>query len=345
MQNKPDTKWYYCIGQERFGPFSEADFVREILDDKIQDETLIWYHGAAGWIKLSDLPIAAMITTIRSRVSPPPISSSKEDRENIKASDEINEPIISNYWKKKFDSVEKMPRDGAGKPTINREGKWNSNIKNFSVASFWGFMFGPLYYIKLKMYHKAAFIISIWIIIQSIQQFIESISGVPLTGKFEYFLLIVIPMYCCFYVNIDYYRFIKYKENLWDWFPKILTPTQSVASVFLVSIILAIAVFQNFDSADDILNDVSGVWRGDDGTIASIDLISKKTISIGNSTVYCSLKNSDTVSGVAVLVCNHGKNSENILVTISKRQVKSGFTIAISINDSGEVQYSYVRPL
>lgn len=345
MQNKDDVKWYYCIGQERFGPFSETDFVREILGGKIQDETLIWYHGAAGWIKLSDSPIAAMISAARSRVSPPPILSSKEGRPDIRVIEKPDDVIIGDYWKKRFDSVEQLPKDGSGRPIINTDRSWNSYVQNFRVSSVWGLIFGPLYYIKLKMYHKAAFIISIWIVIQSAQQFIESISGVPLAAKLSFLFLIVIPAYCFYYVNIDYYKYVKYGEKIWRWVPKSMTPTQSSISIFVASIILAVVVFYNFDSADDILNDVSGVWRSDDGTIITVDLISKKTISVGNSTARCSLKNSDTVTGVVVLFCNNGKNTEKNIITISKRRVDSGFVIDISVNDSKEEEYSYVRPL
>jgi tetratricopeptide (TPR) repeat protein len=62
-------KYFYAINEVQFGPIS----LDEILEKKLDNETLVWHEGLPEWVKLSDLPELKS-----NQILPPPINGSKK---------------------------------------------------------------------------------------------------------------------------------------------------------------------------------------------------------------------------------------------------------------------------
>ena len=62
-------KYFYAINEVQFGPFS----LDEIIEKKLDNETLVWHEGLPEWVKLSDLPELKS-----NKILPPPINGSKK---------------------------------------------------------------------------------------------------------------------------------------------------------------------------------------------------------------------------------------------------------------------------
>ena len=121
-------------------------------------------------------------------------------------------------------------------------------------------------------------------------------------------------------------------------------------SIFFVTVFgAALILYPNYtnESEKEVLESVSGVWRGDtDGVLVSISLAGdKKIIYIDNSPIRVAVKSIDRVNNITTLTVNLS-NGELVTWTIRKIFSENGsFTLQITLHDGAQDSLSFVRNL
>ena len=322
-------EWFYYSGTDRIGPLTELDFIREIDEGKVREESKTWHSGASAWVPFSATALAQQRKGSSPGASePPPLASLHR---------------ASPSWQTTFKIFESTVKEFAPPGSAARKASF---FERQRLTSWWGFIFGPFYYMRLGMYQKAAILLSVSMLIIALLQLVEALIGISFPKRFEVFVYLLIPAYCAGYAVQDYYLLCVRGEKVWSSL-KFLEKPRNTAIATAVVALLFVSSLVVFETPDDILNDASGVWREDESNVIwKLNLAgSRKTMTENNKSATCDLKRAETESQIVSLVCKNSAGSLS-LVTIRKYLRDDGsFTLGISVNDEAEMSFSYVRPL
>mgnify|MGYP003375681077 CR=1 FL=1 len=162
-----------------------------------------------------------------------------------------NQIDISETWKERFEIFEKI---GAGEKEKSYYKFLTTSSSEFKALSFkerlkinfniLAFLFGPIYYLIKKMWIKGAFLFGATCILNTLFMLIEAIIGISFPSTVYY-----IPTGLIFSqaANYDYYRYIKYNEEIWPNTPKIsTTPIDAIIfSIATFVLLITVSIIKN----------------------------------------------------------------------------------------------------
>ena len=136
---------------------------------------------------------------------------------------------ISEKWKDRFRVI------ATGEPFVKGV---PHNYRPGTLQSSWvlGFLFGPFYYMCLRMWEKAFLLLSLALLYGAALQYAENVSGTPFPNVVYYLPLSV---YCAMMAPIDYYKLLVHRTKLWRGFEWVRNEWVAAA---LFTVILAILV-------------------------------------------------------------------------------------------------------
>lgn len=260
---------------------------------------------------------------------------------------------VSDAWRKKFDLFEELGADqksiykvmsSAGYKALGFRDK---HKLSFNVLAF---LFGPLYYFFKKMWAKGLILLAATWVVAALLTLAEAVIGATLPDICYWIPSAVI---CAQFANHDYYRHSTCGEKMWPGMPAILSKPAGIwgAPVFALVLLLGAALVTT-DFGDEtrtqILDDVSGVWRGNsDGAMISVALSGQnKRLEINGTKIPVTIQSIDIDNYITTLgvILNDGRE-----VTWALRQLYDDagerFTLQITLHDGTEDELSFVRNL
>lgn len=318
---------------EQFGPYSEADMHAHINSGHVVPEDLTWKEGMATW-----LPVAQIFSSGTQRNTADAPSPTLQS----------NQQNVSEAWKIKFKLLEKI---GAGEsffyqamatPEFRALSFWEKYKLGFNILAF---LFGPFYYLVKGMRLKGFVILGAGCLLNAAFALVEIAVGLSLPISFYYLPVGVI---CAQLANYDFFKHVKHNEKMWGGVPNFLSTPMGVAGFLLGAIILgSVAVWYSPQAPNEMLANVSGVWRGNsDQAMVSVNLRgSKGVVNINDIIIPVTVDNVDQRNHIIQLgvATNDGKKGALVI-----RQVfasDGSFTLQITLPNGTQDGLSFVRNL
>lgn len=239
---------------------------------------------------------------------------------------------VNKGWKRHFWHLARLE---VGKQT-GETPKIKYSERGFGFINALGIVvFGPLQYFILGMWKRGVFAVGLFAISVAILYYILALAGLPskAVGFLWYAFVGIIPA--------DYYQYKVKQSPIWDGFKPVENPLAAFA-ISIACIVGAGFIMSSVNTPDDLMEEVSGVWRDGNNKIVEIRLegTTKKIIYDGN-TFSVSLKRGGNMDGIVVLNVVGQPKPWTI------REVKDGkgsFTLTLTVNDTDTFDLNYVRP-
>jgi len=196
-------------------------------------------------------------------------------------------------------------------------------------------IFGPIQYFILGMWKKGTIAIGILSLSVASLYYILAMVGVDskAVGFLWYGFLGIIPR--------DYYDHKVNKTDIWGCFSSVSNPALIIAAS-ISCVILSGYTMSMVSTPDDLMEEVSGVWRDDDNHIYEIRLGGAvKKIIYDGKTFIITPKRGGNMDGIVVMdVADQPRPW-----TIRQVMDKSGrFTLTLTVNDKDTISLGYLRP-
>ncbi len=254
----------------------------------------------------------------------------------------------SEAWKRKFDLLEKVGADkmflykAMGSTAYKQLGFKDKYRLTTNLAAF---LFGPLYYCFKGMWIKGAVLLATGWVIAALFTGLESIIGLELPSIFYWLPSAVL---CSQLSNYDYYRKVVHGETIWQGMPEALgKPVGAIAFLIVAIAILGAAVTWMPPTRAQMLDDATGVWRGDsDGQMVVVSLAgSAKYVKISGTTIpvrVTAIDRRNSVITLGVRMAN-GQNESWALRQLFSHD--GHFTLQLTLQDGTQDTLSFVRNL
>lgn len=247
--------------------------------------------------------------------------------------DDISE--LSRAWQMRFALLEKFSEESS---------KLSVKERVLMQFNFFALLFGPFYYLFKGMKVKGLLFLSGIMCFHGILLIAETNGSEVKQGLY----IISSNFFPMLFANEDYYRHVRYKETIWEKFPKILTkPFITMPALLCSFMFIAFALSYAF-SGFSTMYDVSGVWRGDsDGAMVMIDLsnASNKSISVNGNQYLINDINVDENDEIISMQVN-GANGSHVTWTLRKFESEDGsFYINLTLPNGVQDTLSFVREL
>lgn len=271
---------------------------------------------------------------------------------SLKDNNPIDSLNVSDTWKKRFRILEKAGDLGVfGYENRSRL----AFSERFSIGfSFLAFFFGPFYYFFKGMYQKGFVLLGCGFIVAFLVTVVENFAG-PIVRPLH---VGPIAITCATLASYDYYRLKVKQETMWEalgafrqvWVAITFAGAAivlhvaglTVGETAVNNLKLAHVSFDNILPGKNLLTEVSGVWRDDEGTVVEISLDGDvKRIKIAQRAVQVQIKDAHKADGTIVL------KPDTAHQVWTLRQIKEGerSSLRLTIDDRIEANLAFVRPL
>lgn len=258
---------------------------------------------------------------------------------------------VSEAWKEKFALLEKIGADDKFIYQAMQTPEYKAlgfKQKRKISFNFLGFFFDWIYYFFKKMWLKGAFILGVTLLFSCLLTIVEMIAGFYIPGPVYWIPTAVI---CAQFANYDYYRKVVHQEEMWPGIPSIFSKPWGAIGFPAVGLALLLGIsFAGFNSLpytdDEILDDVSGVWRASDNTIIEVATNQQlKTITIDNRKIPVSVSSIDHENNIVNLNVEMQNGSDVIWSIRQFYDDNFSFTIDLTLHDGSLYELGFVREL
>jgi hypothetical protein len=257
-------------------------------------------------------------------------------------------PDVSDAWKAKFELLQKIGCDQLFLYEAMRSAAFKAlgAGDKFKVKfNLWGFVLGPIYYFAMKMWAKGAVLLAASWALAAVLTLLESIIGFNLPAVCYWVPSAVV---CGQLGNYDYFRKTVHGETMWKGMPQVLsTPAGAIAAPALAFLLLMGVAMGSPATRGQMLEDVSGVWRGDsDGAMVTITLArNAKAVQINGRQIPVTIRSVDRQNHVVTLGVRLANGQETSWALQQLFSDDGRFTLQMTLHDGTQDTLSFVRNL
>ena len=256
---------------------------------------------------------------------------------------------LNEYWSirfKLFDSIQEegtyslyrlLKKDKAKQLTRKEVRKLTSNLVALII--------GPYYYLIKKMWAKGLILLTLSNLFAIFGTSVEILINQTLP---EVIYWIPMNVICSAMVNYDYYKHVKFNEQLWDGIPRFFKNLWISTSICLLTFLCSLAIINYGPDTDEaMLENIDGVWQASDGSeIIEIDLSKHHRLVVGNKSVPISIRNIDHDNHIVSLVMVDPNTNQNVIWALRQVYDDDGrFTLDLALHNGESVELNFIRRL
>ena len=256
---------------------------------------------------------------------------------------------LNEYWStrfKLFDSIQEnetkslyrhLKMDKAKHLTRQETKKLTFNLMALII--------GPYYYLVKKMWAKGIILLTLSNLFVIFGTSIEILINRTMP---EVVYWIPMNVLCSTMANYDYYKHIKFNEQLWIGIPNFFKNLWISTSIFLISLLCSLAVINYGPDTDEaMLENIDGVWQASDGSeMIEIDLSQNHRLVIDKKRIPISILDIDHDNKIVSLKLSGPNTQQNAIWTLRQVYDDTGqFTLDLVFHNGESVELNFIRRL
>ncbi len=256
---------------------------------------------------------------------------------------------LNEYWSlrfKLFDSIQENETKSLYRLLKMDKAKHltRQETKNLTF-NLMALIIGPYYYLIKKMWAKGIILLTLSNLFAIFGTSVEILTNQTLP---EVIYWIPMNVLCSVMVNYDYYKYIKFNEQLWIGIPNFFKNLWISTSIFLISLLCSLAVINYGPDTDEtMLENIDGVWQDADGSeMIEIDLSQNHRLVIDKKTFPISILDIDHDNKIVSLKLSGPNTKQNIIWTLRQVYDDTGqFTLDLVFHNGESVELNFIRRL